>query len=49
VIANAVAAALNDFGVQPRVFPLSPSRVWQLIRDASASRAEIPLATKESA
>jgi carbon-monoxide dehydrogenase large subunit len=48
VIANAVAAALHDLGVQPRGFPLSSSRVWQLIRDASATRAGDPLATKES-
>ncbi len=33
VIANAVAAALDSFGVQPRELPLSPPRVWQLIRE----------------
>ncbi len=33
VIANAVAAALSSFGVQPRELPLSPARVWQLIQD----------------
>ncbi|MCC6890439.1 MAG: xanthine dehydrogenase family protein molybdopterin-binding subunit [Hyphomicrobiales bacterium] len=32
VIANAVAAALTSFGVEPRELPLSPPRVWQLIR-----------------
>jgi len=42
VIANAVAAALHDLGVQPRGFPLSPSRLWQLIRDARATGAEAP-------
>jgi len=31
VIANAVAAALNSFGVSPRELPLSPPRVWELI------------------
>jgi carbon-monoxide dehydrogenase large subunit len=31
VVANAVAAALASFGVQPRELPLSPSRVWELI------------------
>ena len=36
VIANAVAAALSSFGVQPRELPLSPPRVWQLIQDAAA-------------
>ena len=36
VVANAVAAALGSFAVQPRELPLSPSRVWQLIRDAAS-------------
>jgi carbon-monoxide dehydrogenase large subunit len=31
VVANAVAAALASFGVQPRELPLSPSRVWELL------------------
>jgi carbon-monoxide dehydrogenase large subunit len=31
VIANAVAAALSPFGVEPRELPLSPPRLWQLI------------------
>jgi len=34
VIANAVASALSDFGVQPRELPLSPPRVWSLIEAA---------------
>ena len=33
VIANAVAAALGSLGVEPRELPLSPPRVWQLIRE----------------
>jgi aerobic carbon-monoxide dehydrogenase large subunit len=33
VIANAVAAALASFGVEPRELPLSPPRVWQLIQE----------------
>jgi aerobic carbon-monoxide dehydrogenase large subunit len=33
-LANAVGAALTPFGAQPRQLPLSPPRVWQLIRDA---------------
>ena len=33
VVANAVAAALHVFGVQPRELPLSPPRIWQLIRE----------------
>jgi carbon-monoxide dehydrogenase large subunit len=34
VIANAVANALASLGVEPRELPLSPSRIWQLARDA---------------
>jgi carbon-monoxide dehydrogenase large subunit len=34
VVANAVAAALASLGVQPRELPLSPPRVWELIRSA---------------
>jgi carbon-monoxide dehydrogenase large subunit len=34
VVANAVAAALAPFGVEPRDLPLSPPRVWELIRQA---------------
>jgi carbon-monoxide dehydrogenase large subunit len=33
VIANAVAAALASFGVQPNALPLSPPRVWELINN----------------
>jgi len=35
-IGNAVSAALSSFGVQVRDLPLSPPRVWQLIRQAPA-------------
>ncbi|MGD0024938.1 MAG: xanthine dehydrogenase family protein molybdopterin-binding subunit [Xanthobacteraceae bacterium] len=38
VIANAVAAALNSLGVEPRELPLSPPRVWQMIQTASSFR-----------
>ncbi|HEY6259861.1 MAG TPA: xanthine dehydrogenase family protein molybdopterin-binding subunit [Xanthobacteraceae bacterium] len=31
-LANAVAAALRPFGVEPRALPLTPPRVWQMIR-----------------
>jgi aerobic carbon-monoxide dehydrogenase large subunit len=31
VIANAVAAALRPFGVEPRELPLSPPKVWEMI------------------
>ena len=33
-VANAVAAALRPLGVEPRALPLTPPRVWQMIRDA---------------
>jgi carbon-monoxide dehydrogenase large subunit len=36
VVANAVADALSYLGVEPRELPLSPQRVWQMIRDAEA-------------
>ncbi len=39
VVANAVAAALSDFAVQPRELPLSPARVWELIRQSPAAGA----------
>jgi aerobic carbon-monoxide dehydrogenase large subunit len=34
VIANAVAAALASLKVEPRELPLSPPKVWRLVRDA---------------
>jgi carbon-monoxide dehydrogenase large subunit len=37
VVANAVAAALAPLGVEPRELPLSPPRVWELIRAARKS------------
>jgi carbon-monoxide dehydrogenase large subunit len=41
VIANAVAAALGSLGVEPRELPLSPPRVWELIRAAGLRRSRI--------
>ena len=38
VIANAVANALSAFGIEPRVLPLSPGKVWELIEEAKAAR-----------
>jgi len=35
VISNAIASALSSLDVQPRELPLSPSRLWQLIDEAS--------------
>jgi len=31
---NAVANALSSLNVQPKILPLTPSRVWELIEDA---------------
>jgi carbon-monoxide dehydrogenase large subunit len=36
IIANAVADALSALQVEPRELPLSPSRLWGLIRDSRA-------------
>jgi carbon-monoxide dehydrogenase large subunit len=33
-MANAVANALADLGVEPRELPLSPPRVWELVNAA---------------
>ena len=38
IIANAVANALAHLDVQPMELPLSPPRVWRLIRDAEAAK-----------
>ena len=38
VILNAVAAALAPLGVRPRQLPLTPFRVWTLIRDETEAR-----------
>lgn len=37
VLGNALAAALSSLGVQPRELPLSPPRVWKLIRGQGRS------------
>ena len=39
VVANAVAASLASLAVEPRELPLSPPRVWQLVRDAGDKNA----------
>lgn len=36
VVANAVAAALSSFGVQPNVLPLTPARVWEMLQQKAA-------------
>jgi carbon-monoxide dehydrogenase large subunit len=35
-VANAVAAALSSFGVEPRELPLTPPRVWQMIQNGKS-------------
>jgi carbon-monoxide dehydrogenase large subunit len=32
IMANAVANALRDFGVEPRELPLTPSRIWEMVQ-----------------
>jgi carbon-monoxide dehydrogenase large subunit len=39
VIANAVASALQQFGVRPHDLPLSPLNVWQLIQSGREIKA----------
>jgi carbon-monoxide dehydrogenase large subunit len=36
VLANAVAAALSSLGVKVRELPLTPPRIWELIRATEA-------------
>ena len=38
VVANAIAAALADWGIEPCELPLSPPRLWQLIEDKKSQR-----------
>jgi carbon-monoxide dehydrogenase large subunit len=44
VIANAVAAALGPFGVEPRELPLSPPRIWELMHAARLRQSTTPSA-----
>jgi len=39
-MANAVANALQSFGVQPRQLPLSPAYIWELVQSAQRKAAE---------
>ena len=39
LMANAVAAALRSFGVEPTALPLSPSNIWRMIEDAKKGQA----------
>jgi aerobic carbon-monoxide dehydrogenase large subunit len=39
-LANAVANALQGFGVQPRALPLSPAAIWELVQGSQRKAAE---------
>jgi carbon-monoxide dehydrogenase large subunit len=41
VIANAIANALQDLGVEPNSLPLSPPRLWRMIEDAKRRSAAV--------
>jgi carbon-monoxide dehydrogenase large subunit len=36
IMANAIANALSDFGVEPRELPLTPARIWELVQAGKA-------------
>jgi aerobic carbon-monoxide dehydrogenase large subunit len=38
VMANAVANALSELGVQPRELPLTPTRIWELVQAARSNK-----------
>jgi carbon-monoxide dehydrogenase large subunit len=38
VMANAIANALSELGVEPRELPLSPHRIWELVQAAKANK-----------
>ena len=40
VMANAVANALQSFGVEPRMLPLTPTYIWELVQAGHRSAAE---------
>jgi carbon-monoxide dehydrogenase large subunit len=40
IMANAVANALQSFGVQPRELPLSPTYIWELVQAGQRQAAE---------
>ena len=42
VIANAVAQALAEFGVEPMALPLSPPNVWRLIQESEKKEGVSP-------
>jgi len=37
VMANAIANALSPFGAEPRELPLTPQRIWELVRQGQKS------------
>src|SRR6202045_1320978 len=38
IMANAIANALSDFGVEPRELPLTPARIWELVQAGKARK-----------
>jgi aerobic carbon-monoxide dehydrogenase large subunit len=38
VMANAVANALSELGVEPRELPLTPTRIWELVQAARSNK-----------
>jgi carbon-monoxide dehydrogenase large subunit len=38
VMANAIANALSEFGVEPRELPLTPHRIWELVQAGRTSK-----------
>jgi CO/xanthine dehydrogenase Mo-binding subunit len=37
-MANAIANALSDFGVEPHELPLTPARIWALVQAGKAQK-----------
>jgi carbon-monoxide dehydrogenase large subunit len=42
IMANAIANALSDFGVEPRELPLTPARIWELVQAGKAKTKAAP-------
>jgi carbon-monoxide dehydrogenase large subunit len=38
IMANAIANALSDFGVEPHELPLTPARIWELVQAGKAKK-----------
>ena len=42
IMANAIANALSDFGVEPRELPLTPARIWELVQAGKVRKEAAP-------